>query len=244
MQTSAGTQFPLGATVTGDGVNFALYSAHAKQVELCLADDQGEELRVPVSQQTDDIWHIHVYGLGAGTRYGYRVYGDWLPELGHRFNAQQRLLDPYARAYERRPEHQLTEMPWCQVVEPTIPPAPLAEKLPREDLVIYETHVKGFTQLNSDISPAQRGKYRGLASETAINYLKDLGVNAVELLPVYEFTDELFLVDKGLVNYWGYNPVSFFMPSSRYAETDARGEFIEMVSRLHEAGIEIGRAHV
>lgn len=264
-----GRPYPLGATWDAGGVNFALFSEHATQVELCLFDSPSataESHRIVLREQTDLVWHGYVPGITAGQLYGYRVHGPYDPAAGHRFNANKIVLDPYAKligrdlrwgdemfgyvigdphadlSFDERDNAALA--PLAAVHKPAYrwrgdrPP-----RLPWHKTIIYELHVKGFTQLHQQIPPRQRGTFAGLASEPVIAYLRDLGVTAVELMPVHHHVDDRHLVDRGLANYWGYNTLSFFAPDSRYcaARTPQQGvqEFKRMVQKLHEAGIEV-----
>ncbi|HEY7774504.1 MAG TPA: glycogen debranching protein GlgX [Marinagarivorans sp.] len=258
-----GKPYPLGATVTGTGVNFALFSAHAKKVELCLfsSDGKKELQRIEMQDQTDQVWHTHLKGAKAGLVYGYRVYGAYKPKEGLRFNHNKLLVDPYAKKlvgeFEWKDSHyayipgdeaadlsfsttdNAAFMPKAQVVVPTSPPAPLENPIPWEDTIIYEVHVKGFTHLQRRLPPALRGKYLGFGHPDVISYLKDLGITSVEFLPVHGFIHDQFVEDKGLKNYWGYNSLNFFAPHGEYANDDEVAEFKAMVSALHEAGIEV-----
>jgi len=238
-----GRPYPLGATWDGAGVNFALFSKHAEAVELCLFDPKGrrEIERVPVRSSTDFVWHCYLPEARPGLLYGYRVHGPHDPDRGHRFEHNRILLDPYARLIRGKVSAGVGR---CEVVDPAFtwgddrPP-----RTPWQDSVIYELHVKGFTQLHPDVPPQLRGTYAGLASHGVISYLKDLGVTAVELLPVHAIADERRLLHHGLRNYWGYNSIGFFSPEMRYvsrsAARDPLGEFKTMVKRLHAAGIEV-----
>lgn len=241
----------LGATPGEGGVNFALFSAHAERVELCLFRG-GEEERHTLPDRTGDIWHGFVPGIGAGTAYGYRVHGPWAPDLGHRFNPAKLLIDPYARALSgplrwdpmmqggigiSRPDmlDSAPVMPRslvCHTERPLWhrPDTPLART------VIYEAHPKGLTVCHPEVPEDLRGRYDGLASEPIIAHLKALGVTALELLPCAAFIDDRFLMEKGLTNYWGYQPVGFFAPEPRYGGPEA---FRRMVRGLHAAGIEV-----
>ena len=268
----AGSPEPLGATLTAEGVNFAVYGGSAARIELCLFDASGvhEIARFALPERTENVWHGFLpapHGR-AGLHYGYRAYGPFDPQYGLRYNPAKLLLDPYARALggtftwndallgSVRPEAPVatTETPAEQpdtqdsaaynykgrVVDPVFdwegdrPPA-----TPWRDSVIYELHVKGFTKLHPRIPEQHRGTYLGLAHPEVINYLKHLGVTAVELLPVQAFIPERFLVEKGLVNYWGYNSISWFAPAPQYAVRDAVSEFKTMVKAMHAAGIEV-----
>jgi glycogen operon protein len=261
-----GSPHPLGATWDGDGVNFAVYSENATAVELCLFDEHGDETRVPITQRTEYVWHAWLPGLGPGQRYGFRAHGPWAPEDGLRFNPQVVLLDPYARALdglarwdagcfayrlgagddadlERATTPQLG-VPRGVVIDPRFDwgdDAPPATPLHRS--VIYETHVRGLTMRHPDVPEAIRGTYAGLAHPRVVRYLRDLGVTAVELLPVHAFVDDQHLLDRGLSNYWGYNTVGYFAPDVRYRGGRGLGnevrQFKEMVKALHKAGIEV-----
>jgi len=244
-------------------VNFALFSEHAECVELCLFDDQGTEFRIPVDEHTHRVWHVYVPGLQPGQEYGYRVYGPWAPEQGHRFNPHKLLLDPYARAISGcltwddshfgytlgHPDADLQldecdsapHMPRNLVVDAGFDWGnDHAPAVPWHRTLIYELHVKGFTMLNTAIPDELRGTYAGLAHPVAIEYLRYLGVTAVELMPVHWFVDDRQLIQQGLHNYWGYNSVCFFAPDTRYSVgPNAMTEFRTMVKALHAAGIEV-----
>ena len=260
-----GCPYPLGATWDGSGVNFALFSENAQSVELCLFDD-GRETRVPVTEQTEQVWHVYLPEARPGVRYGYRVQGPWEPSEGHRFNAAKLLLDPYARALDGtlkwsdavfgyavgHADADLTsdgrdsapEMPKSVVVDTAFtwgsdrPP-----RTPWNQTVIYEMHVKGFTARHPAVPRHLRGTYAGLVAPAALAHLRELGVTAVELMPIHHFVTEKHLRDRGLTNYWGYNSIAFFAPDIRYASTRAVGghvnEFKTMVKVLHEEGIEV-----
>lgn len=259
-----GSSEPLGASVREGGTNFALWSHNGERVDLCLYDERGEtELRrLTLPGRTGDVWHGFVPGLEAGFTYGYRVHGPHAPREGHRFNAAKLLIDPYARAltgaiphHERQYGYDTDHadgdlsldsrddadvVPKCRIVanEPPFDAGP-APRTPWRDTVLYELHVKGYTRLSPFVPDGKRGTYAGLASPTAIAHLVQLGVTAVELLPIAAFTDEPHLARRGLTNYWGYNPVAPMAPEPRYAAGDARAELREAVRRLHEAGIEV-----
>jgi isoamylase len=257
-----GSPQPLGANLTSRGVNFAVFSAHAHSVELCLFDAHGHETaRLPLPSRTGDIWHGLLPGAfgGPGTLYGYRVDGPYQPADGHRFNPSKLLVDPCAMALEGdltwHPAVRGAEpgddwipdetdsapyVPRCRVVDPAFDWGGVrAPSVPWRDTVIYELHVKGFTQRHPGVPDHLRGKYLGLAHPTVIDYLRRLGVTTVELMPVQSFVSEQFLVEKGLTNYWGYNPLAWFAPDARYAIADAVVEFKTMVRALHDAGIEV-----
>ncbi|HXG02514.1 MAG TPA: glycogen debranching protein GlgX, partial [Candidatus Binatia bacterium] len=256
--------YPLGATWDGAGVNFALFSEHATGVELCLFDDEGGETRVPVRESTDQVWHVYLPEARPGLRYGYRVHGPWAPAEGHRFNPAKLLLDPYARAIEG-------EVRWDDTVfgyrvgaddltlddrdsAPAMPRSVVVDtaftwgddrppRTPWSETVIYEVHVRGFTRRHPEVPEPLRGTYAGLASPPVVDYLRRLGVTAVELMPVHAFVTDRILLERGLTNYWGYNSIGFFAPEGRYASTGRPGrqvaEFKTMVKTLHEAGIEV-----
>ncbi len=260
-----GLPFPLGATLDADGANFALYSEHAEAVELCLFSDDGEETRIPVRERTAFVWHLYVPGVTAGMRYGYRVHGPYAPERGLRFNPNVVLLDPYAKAVDRLEDWQqgcfayrvgAKEEDFAFNDEPQLGAprgvvldtsfdwegdAPLNTPLNRS--VIYETHVRGLTMKHPGIPEALRGTYSGLAHPVMIRYLRELGITAVELMPVHAFVDDKYLVDRGLRNYWGYSTLSYFAPDLRYRSGRELGsevrEFKAMVKALHRAGIEV-----
>ncbi len=259
-----GNPYPLGATWDGEGVNFALFSEHASKVELCLFAQGGraESQRIPLAWQTDQVWHCYLPEARPGLLYGYRVHGPYNPKKGQRFNPKKLLLDPYAKALSGQlrwhnalfgyrvgsPLHDLSRdrrssapyMPKCQVIDSAFTWGD--DRPPRtswHDTIIYELHVKGFTCLHPLIPKELRGTYAGLSSAPAIEYLKRLGITAVELMPVHAFVDERNLVEKGLSNYWGYNSIGFFVPTRRYAALDQIREFKTMVKILHSAGIEV-----
>jgi glycogen operon protein len=255
---------PLGATWDGIGVNFALFSANATQVELCLFDDAGQrELeRIALPEYTDEVWHGYLPDARPGTVYAYRVHGAYAPEQGHRFNPNKLLLDPYARRlvgalqwspalYGYRVGDRDTDlsfdtadsaalMPKCRVVDPAFTwGRERAPRVPWERTILYETHVAGFTRLHPAVPMHMRGTFAGLGCKPVVDYIRGLGVTSIELLPVHGFIDEQYLLAAGLTNFWGYNTLSFFAPEERYAMRDAAIEFKEMVARLHDAGIEV-----
>ncbi|MFO7606035.1 MAG: glycogen debranching protein GlgX [Desulfurivibrionaceae bacterium] len=259
-----GRPYPLGATWDGEGVNFALFSEHADRVELCLFEGlRGrEQERIELRHQTDQVWHCYLPEGRPGLLYGYRVHGPYKPEKGLRFNDKKLLIDPYAKAlhgslrwhdslfgyrlgnpkedlsYDRRNSAKL--MPKCQVIDPAFTWADDRRPgTPWHDTVIYELHVKGFTQQHPQVPESLRGTYAALATMPVIEYLKGLGVTAVELMPVHAFIDERNLVEKGFRNYWGYNSIGFFAPEMRYSASGNISEFKTMVKTLHSAGIEV-----
>jgi len=234
-----GRPYPLGATWEGAGVNFALFSKHAERVELCLFDPKGrrEVERVELLERTNFVWHCHLPDARPGLLYGYRLHGPNDPEHGHRFDPTKVLLDPYAKLIRGKIGAGLGR---CQVVDTAFSWG--EDRLPRtpwQDTLIYEVHVKGFTQRHPEVPEQLRGTYAGLATAPVIEHLKKLGVTAVELLPVHAFVDERHLVQHGLRNYWGYNSIGFFAPELRYSATGTLGEFKSMVKTLHSAGIEV-----
>ncbi|HEX6692572.1 MAG TPA: glycogen debranching protein GlgX [Burkholderiales bacterium] len=234
-----GRPYPLGATWDGAGVNFALFSKHAERVELCLFEAKGRRMleAIEVRERSDFVWHCYLPEARPGQLYGYRVHGPHDPGRGHRFDRAKTLLDPYARLIRGRIGAGLGR---CQVIDPAFswgddrPP-----RTPMRDTVLYELHVKGFTQLHPDVPEQLRGTYAGLASLPAVEHLKRLGVTAVELLPVHAMADEKHLLQHGLRNYWGYNSIGFFAPELRYSASGTVGEFKTMVKTLHAAGIEV-----
>ena len=236
---SPGRPYPLGASWDGAGVNFALYSQHAERVELCLFDPKGrrEIERLDLESRTDFVWHCYLPEARPGLLYAYRVHGPNAPERGHRFDAAKLLLDPYARLIRGKISAGLGR---SQVVDPAFTWGD--DRPPRtawHDTVIYELHVKGFTQLHAEVPEQLRGTYAGLATAPVINHLKRLGVTAVELLPIHAFADERRLQQNGLRNYWGYNSIGFFAPEQRYSATGTLGEFKTLVKTLHAAGLEL-----
>ena len=234
----AGSPRPLGATPGKRGVNFALYSSHATRVELCLFHpvSGAETARFELPARTGDVWHglLSPRRVPPGTPYGFCVYGLEDVEAGLRFDPAAVLLDPYARSLTRGdpPRARVTgrAFEWQNERPPAIP---------WRDTVIYELHVKGFTQLHPAVPPEWRGKYLGLTVPAVIEHLKSIGVTAVELLPVQAFSTEAFLRERKLVNFWGYNSLAWFAPANEYAIEDAVSEFKTMVKALHEAGIEV-----
>ncbi len=265
-RTRPGRPYPLGATWDGAGVNFALFSEHATQVDLCLFDSgyPGRELsRIPIRERTDQVWHVYLPEARPGALYGYRVHGPWAPGEGHRFNPAKVLLDPYARAITQNLRwhdslfgHQLDDLdrPDERDSAAWVPKSVVTDAAftwgddrpphtPWHKTVIYEMHVKGFTARNPAVPAELRGTYAGLASPAAVDYLRHLGVTAVELLPVHHSVSEKHLQDRGLANYWGYNSIGYLAPDARVASSGDRGqqvdEFKTMVKTLHQAGIEV-----
>ncbi|MBU3672653.1 MAG: glycogen debranching protein GlgX [Sinobacteraceae bacterium] len=241
-----GQAHPLGASVTPRGVNFAVFSAHASAIEVCVFDESGEQelQRFVLPGRTGDIWHGELAGAGVGLVYALRADGPWQPEAGHRFDATKWLLDPCAREILERDPRKARVVgdvyDWGGDTKP---------QHQREDLVIYELHVKGFSVLNPHVPKELRGSYAGLAHPASLDHLRSLGVTAVSLLPVHQHLDEPALINRGLVNYWGYNTLGFFCADWRYASEASRAavdpgralrdEFRDMVKALHAAGIEV-----
>ncbi len=264
-RVTEGRPHPRGATWTGRGVNFSLFSANATKVELCLFDNDGEtEIeRIELPEYTDEVWHGFLPDARPGTVYGYRVHGPYAPEEGHRFNPNKLLIDPYAKAlvghlkwgpelfgYQMESMDDLTYderdsaplMPKCRVIDPAFTWGDdRRPQTPWEHTVIYEAHVRGMTMRHPAVPEELRGTFRGLTAPEVIQHIKSIGVTAVELLPVHMFVDDSQLLEKDLVNYWGYNTISFFAPARRYASVPdfAFSEFKEMVARLHHADLEV-----
>ena len=259
-----GKPFPLGATWDGLGVNFALFSANASKVELCLFDDSGEtELeRIELPEYTDEVWHGYLPAARPGTVYGYRVHGPFEPDAGHRFNPNKLLIDPYAKqlvgrlrwgpelfaykldhadkdkSFDERDSAPLMQK--CRVIDPAFTWGTSRKpEISWERTIFYEMHVKGFTKLHPLVPEAARGTFAGLANPNIPAYLRSLGVTSAELLPVHAFVDDSYLEEKGLRNYWGYNSLAFFAPEPRYLQSPAASEFKEMVNQFHAHGIEV-----
>ncbi len=267
--TYPGSPYPLGATWNGDGVNFALYADNATKVELCLFTSEGghgENLTVEVEERSHQIWHVFLPGVKPGQLYGYRVHGPYEPHNGHRYNHNKLLIDPYAKAIAGTIEwndalfgydinHEDEDLSFSELDSADyIPKSVVVDtnydwegdrhpKIPYHKTVIYEAHVKGFTRMHPEIPEEIRGTYAALAHPVSINYLKELGVTAIELMPIHHFIQDGFLKDKGLANYWGYNTLGFFAPDARYCSSGVMGEqvreFKNMVKAMHKAGIEV-----
>jgi isoamylase len=263
MQIWPGRPYPLGATYDGAGVNFALFSEVADKVELCLIGDRGKETRVDMVETDAYVHHVYLPGVQPGQRYGYRVHGPYDPAQGHRCNPAKLLLDPYAKAVEGQIDgdeslfsytfgkkstfndrDSLGHTMLSVVINPFFDWG--SDRNPDHeyhDTIIYEAHVKGLTMTHPDVPPEVRGTYAGLAHPATIGHLTELGVTAVELMPVHQFVQDTTLLDKGLSNYWGYNTIGFFAPHNAYSATGQRGqqvqEFKAMVKALHEADIEV-----
>jgi isoamylase len=264
---SEGLPYPLGATPDERGVNFALFSANATGVDLCLFNQDGsEELeRIALPEYTDEVWHVYIKGLKPGAVYGYRVHGPYEPASGHRFNPNKLLLDPYAKAHigelrwsaelfgypmeegaEADADLKLDErdsaafMPKCIVVDSNFNwTEPSRPRVPWEQVVFYEAHVRGYTKLHPSVPQASRGTFAGLADAAVIEHLKTLGVTSIELLPIHTFVNDRNLLDEGLTNYWGYNTIGFFAADPRYFAKNTIDEFKAMVDRFHRAGLEV-----
>ncbi|MDR3461963.1 MAG: glycogen debranching protein GlgX [Beijerinckiaceae bacterium] len=261
---SDGESAPLGATWNGHGVNFALFSAHASKVELCLFDEKGrvESDRFALPCCTNQVWHGYVSGVRPGQHYGYRVHGPYEPSAGHRFNPNKLLLDPYARQIDgrirwhdalygfRMSAHRGDLVPDRRDSAPMMPKAVVEDPaltwgddrkphVPWRDTVIYEAHVKGLTHLHPDVPGPIRGTYTALGHPVVIEYLVKLGITSVELLPIQAFADDHFLVEKGLRNYWGYSPLGYFAPEPRYYAEDGAFGLRAAIKALHSAGIEV-----
>ena len=260
----AGLPYPLGATVDKNGVNFALFSKHATKVELCLYDHDGKnEERIVLPNYTDEVFHGYVEGIHWGQRYAYRVYGPYDPEKGMRFNPNKLVLDPYCKKLTapveahnaqlgyipNNPKEDLSfscedssfVMPRCIVVDEHYFDWQGVEKpkIPWSEEIIYETHVKGFTACDPEVDAALRGTIEGLSTKKVIQYLKSLGITALELLPIASFRTDGLLKKKGLTNYWGYDPILFMSPYTPYLATGGTSEIKKTVRTLHEAGIEV-----
>jgi isoamylase len=259
-----GTPYPLGATWDGRGVNFALFSAHAEKVELCLFDPTGhqEQARIVLPEYTDEVWHGYLPEARPDLLYGYRVYGPYDPPNGLRFNHNKLLIDPYAKAlsgqlqwndvvfgyrvggpredlgFDRRDSARF--VPKCRVVEAAFTWShDRAPRVPWEESIIFELHVRGFTMMHPEVDPEHRGNFTALATPAVIDYLVDLGVTAVEFLPVHAAVPERQLTQRRLTNYWGYSSIGFFAPDPRFLRSGTIAEFKTMVQRLHDAGIEV-----
>ena len=265
MRLSAGTHTRLGATWDGRGTNFALFSAHAEKVELCLFDHHGrrELERITLPERTEDVWHGYLNDISPGQLYGYRVHGPYQPEHGHRFNCHKLLIDPYAKRLAGRlvwsdahfgyrtgsPREDLSfdrrdnarGVPKAVVIDEIFNWG-RRENRPNvswADTIIYEAHVKGLTQTRDDVPPHLKGTFGALSCPAVVDHLKRLGVTTIELLPIHGFVDDRYLVEKKLVNYWGYNSIAFFAPEQRYANGGSLDSFRTAVARLHDAGIEV-----
>jgi glycogen operon protein len=258
----AGNPAILGAVSQPEGVSFALYSAAAEAVELCLYDDQRRETdRYMMPNQSNDVWHGFLPGCQAGQRYGFRVHGPWQPQKGLRFNPAKLLIDPYARRLEGDFRWDSAIFDFDQKSEPgkllknsqdSAPFVPLCvvdsqdtkreftpPRIPWSNTIIYEANVRGYTMRHPGLSESERGKFRGMSNGQVLQHLKSLGITSLELMPVHALVDEDFLVQRGLRNLWGYNSIQFFAPDNRFACIDAASEFRDMVNAIHDAGIEV-----
>lgn len=263
MEIWPGRPYPLGAAYDGMGTNFAVYSAHAEKISLCLIDDDGSETQIMLSETDADVRHCYLPGIRPGQRYGFRAFGEFDPARGLRFDDSKILLDPYAKAIEGQVENHRANFsydfsnPDKRCRENSLGHTMLSvvhspyfdwghDRPPKHEYhntVIYETHILGMTKLNPDIPASLRGTYMGMAHPANIGYLRKLGVTAVELMPVHQFVNDTGLIEKGLSNYWGYNTIGFFAPQNTYSSSGSRGqqvdEFKSMVKALHEADIEV-----
>jgi glycogen operon protein len=263
-RVTTGSPYPLGANWDGRGTNFALFSANATKVELCLFDSSGrrEVQRLKLPEKTDDVWHGYLSHVSPGQLYGYRVDGPYDPKAGHRFNANKLLLDPYGKAlagefawndahFSYRTGHKNEDLSFDKrdnarwMLKSVVVDDAHSWRNGRrlnsawEDTFIYEAHVKGLTEQWPEMDESLRGTYAALADPGVIEHMRRLGVTAIELLPIHSFIDDRYLVDRGLKNYWGYNTVNFFTPARRYARSDPAAEFRSTVATLHDAGIEV-----
>ena len=264
VQVREGKPFPLGATWDGLGVNFALFSANASKVELCIFDDDGltEIERVELPEYTDEVWHGYLPEARPGTVYGYRVHGPYEPDAGHRFNSNKLVIDPYAKqlvgqlrwgpelfgyelghsdkdkSFDSRDSAKLVQK--CRVIDPAFTWGRTSKpEIPWEHTIIYEMHVKGFTRNHPLVPELDRGTFAGLSNPHVPAYLRSLGITSAEFLPVHAFVDDSYLVEKGLRNYWGYNSIGFFAPEPRYLRTPFANEVKEAVNQFHAHGIEV-----
>ena len=263
-RVTEGRPFPLGATWDGLGVNFALFSRHATKVELCLFDRTGEkELeRIELPEYTDEIWHGYIPGMHAGQVYGYRVYGPYEPENGHRFNHNKLLIDPYAKqlvgslkwsvelfgytigspdadlSFDERDSAPF--MPKARVIDPAFTwGRQKSQQIPSDQTIIYEAHVRGISMRHPGVPEEHRGTFAAISNPYILEHLSKLGITSLELMPVHAFVDDQHLLERGLKNYWGYNSIAFFAPHTPYLARGDLNEFKEMAAHLHAAGIEL-----
>jgi len=264
MQIWPGKPYPLGATYDGSGTNFSVFSDQAERIELCLFDEHDHETRIDLPESTALCWHGYLPNVRPGQRYGFRVHGPWAPDNGQWFNPAKVLLDPYAKAVDglwdwseavfpyhfADPENSKNELDSAAFVPKSVVINPFFDwgndrqpNTPWHRTVVYETHVKGFSRAHTEIPEELRGTYAGLAHPASIEYLKNLGITAVELLPVHQFVHDSTLVERGLRNYWGYNSIGYLAPHNEYSAGGQRGEqvleFKHLVKTLHAAGIEV-----
>ncbi len=260
----AGSPYPLGATFDGSGVNFAVFSANATRIELCLFDDTGQEqvARIDLPEWTDEVWHGYLPDAGPGQVYGYRAHGPYAPDEGHRFNPSKLLLDPYAKrltgqiawtdalhGYTVGSSGEDLSLDQCDSAASMVKAVVTHDRYDWSDdvrpntswaeTVVYEAHVKGLTKLWGLVPEDQRGTYKALGHPAVIDHLKRIGATAIELLPIHEFAQDKFLVEKGLVNYWGYSTLAYFAPERRYFASDDQDELRDAVKALHKGGIEV-----
>lgn len=261
---SAGSPFRMGAQADDAGVNFAVFSASASRIDLCLFSPDGsqETARIPLPERTGDIWHGRLEGLEAGAVYGYRAHGAYAPQQGHRFNPNKLLIDPYTQSFRGTFTNHPATLGYIEndagadlsfdprdsapFVAKSVVPDPaqfpsMEQRLNHDwtEMLIYEAHVKGLTQQMAAVPEAVRGTYEGLSSDAMLDHLCKIGVTAIELLPVHAFLNDSFLLKKKLVNYWGYNTIGFFAPEPRYFGPSGLAGFRDMVRRFHSAGIEV-----
>ncbi len=259
-----GSPNPLGATWDGSGINFALFTAHAEKVELCLYEDDGitETARITLPEYSHEVWHCYLPDARPGQLYGYRVHGPYDPPAGHRFNPNKLLLDPYAKAYRGdlqwddalfgyqvgHPDEDLSFderdsgpfMPKCQVVDPAFTWGRPLDFRPWHETVIYEMHVRGYTRLHPEVPEEFKGTFEGLAAPPVIDHLRSLGITAIELLPIHAFLQDRHLIERGLSNYWGYNSIGYFAPHPAYLGLKQDiASFKSFVQKMHDAGIEV-----
>src|SRR3954467_8934556 len=264
MQIWPGKPYPLGATFDGSGTNFSVFSDQAERIELCLFDEQDHEKRIDLPESTALCWHGYLPNVRPGQRYGFRVHGPWAPENGQWCNPAKVLLDPYAKAIDglwdwseaifpyhfSEPENSKNELDSAGFVAKSVVINPFFDwandrppATPWHRTVVYEAHVKGFSRMHPGIPEDLRGTYAGMAHPVAVDYLKNLGITAVELLPVHQFVQDSTLADKGLRNYWGYNSIGYLAPHNEYSSGGQRGEqvqeFKQLVKTMHQAGIEV-----
>ena len=258
-----GRPSPLGATWDGSGANFALFSTHAEKVELCLFNERGtkEVARIRLPEYTHEVWHGYLPDVSPGQLYGYRVYGPYAPQQGHRFNPHKLLIDPYAKelageirwhdalfgyrvghdkvdlSFDRRDSARY--MPKCRLVDPAFTWGNRPAPRPWHETILYEMHVRGFTRCHPQLSGRVRGTFAGLCRPPVLDYLRELGITAVELLPVHAFIHDRHLIERGLRNYWGYNSIGFFAPHTEYLSRGDQSEFKTFVQHMHNAGIEV-----
>ena len=263
MEVWPGNAYPLGATFDGTGTNFSLFSERAEKVVLCLLSDDSTETAIEMEEVDGHVWHCYLPEVQPGQQYGYRVHGPYDPAQGLRFDPNKLLMDPYAKSIHgqidwdpalfsyqfddpdaRQEEDSAPHAMYSVVINPFFSwDGDRQLRIPYHESVIYEAHVKGLTELHSEIPKEQRGTYAGVAHPVMLDHFKKLGITAVELMPVHQFVNDGTLVEKGLSNYWGYNSIGFFAPQNTYSSSGDHGgqvqEFKAMVRDLHRAGIEV-----